>query len=67
VAAGVFTAEVAWVVRFAAEVGLELAVRSGSHSSAGHSGTDAGILLDLVAIKALYIDPTRRTAWCKPA
>ena len=35
------------VVRLARETGLELAVRSGGHSGAGHSVTEGGIVLDL--------------------
>jgi FAD/FMN-containing dehydrogenase len=53
---------VAQVVDLARETGLELAVRSGGHSTAGHSTTSGGILLDLSAMKALDIDPARRIA-----
>jgi FAD/FMN-containing dehydrogenase len=35
-------AEVARVVELVRETGLELAVRSGGHSTAGHSTTEAG-------------------------
>jgi FAD/FMN-containing dehydrogenase len=53
------------VVKLAAEAGAELAVRSGGHSSAGHSGSDGGIVLDLSAMKALEIDVEGRTAWAE--
>jgi len=57
--------EVAHVVALARETGLELAIRSGGHSSAGHSTTEGGILLDLGAMTALSIDADRRTAWAQ--
>jgi hypothetical protein len=57
--------DVARVVQFARETGLELAVRSGGHSLAGHSTTDGGIVLDLGDMKALEIDPRSRTAWAQ--
>ena len=42
--------------------GLELAVRSGGHSGAGHSTTEGGIVLDLSEMKNLEIDVEGRTA-----
>jgi FAD/FMN-containing dehydrogenase len=57
--------EVAHVVTLARDSGLELAVRSGGHSPAGHSVSDGGIVLDLGAMKALDIDPEARTAWAQ--
>jgi FAD/FMN-containing dehydrogenase len=56
---------VATVIRLARETGLELAVRSGGHSSAGHSVSDGGIVLDLTDMKALEIDADGRTAWAE--
>ena len=57
--------DVARVVSLARETGLELAVRSGGHSGAGHSVSDGGILLDLTDMRALHIDAERRTAWAE--
>jgi FAD/FMN-containing dehydrogenase len=57
--------DVSQVVSIARETGLELAVRSGGHSLAGHSTTDGGIVLDLADMHALEIDPTQRTAWAQ--
>jgi FAD/FMN-containing dehydrogenase len=57
--------EVARVVALARETGLELAVRSGGHSPAGHSVSDGGIVLDLADMHALDIDPAGRTAWAE--
>ncbi len=58
-------ADVARVVALARDTGLELAVRSGGHSGAGHSTTEGGIVLDLREMKALDIDADRRTAWAE--
>jgi FAD/FMN-containing dehydrogenase len=57
--------DVARVVELARERGLELAVRSGGHSLAGHGTTHGGIVLDLQAMKALDIDVEGRTAWAQ--
>jgi FAD/FMN-containing dehydrogenase len=58
--------EVARVLMLARETGLELAVRSGGHSNAGHSTTDGGILLDLSQMKAIELDVNQRTVWAQP-
>jgi FAD/FMN-containing dehydrogenase len=58
-------AEVAQVVNLARDNGLELAVRSGGHSLAGHSTTDGGIVLDLSELTALEVDLEGRTAWAQ--
>jgi FAD/FMN-containing dehydrogenase len=58
-------ADVAQVVAFARESGLQLAVRGGGHSMAGHSATEGGILLDLSPMKGLEIDVAGRTAWAE--
>jgi FAD/FMN-containing dehydrogenase len=51
------------VIALARETGLELAVRGGGHSSAGHGSTDGGIVLDLGPMKAVDIDVAGRTVW----
>jgi FAD/FMN-containing dehydrogenase len=58
-------ADVARVISLARDTGLELAVRSGGHSGAGHSTTEGGIVLDLRDMKALDIDADARTAWAE--
>jgi FAD/FMN-containing dehydrogenase len=57
--------DVARVVSLASETGLELAVRSGGHSGAGHCVSDGGIVLDLKELQALDIDVAGRTAWAE--
>jgi FAD/FMN-containing dehydrogenase len=57
--------DVARVIAHARDSGLELAVRSGGHSVAGHGVTDGGIVLDLSDMRALEIDAERRTAWAE--
>jgi FAD/FMN-containing dehydrogenase len=57
--------EVSRVVSVAREAGLELAVRSGGHSLAGHSVSEGGIVLDLAEMKALDVDVAGRTAWAQ--
>src|SRR3954462_15399621 len=58
-------ADVSRVVSLAREGGMELAVRSGGHSLAGHSVSDGGIVLDLSRMKAIELDVARRTAWAE--
>ena len=43
--------------------GLDLAVRSGGHSGAGHSSIDGGIVVDVRDLDTLEIDVAGRTAW----
>ena len=57
--------DVAHVVSVARDGGLELAVRSGGHSGAGHGVTEGGIVLDLSGMRALEIDVEGRTAWAE--
>ncbi|WP_046472211.1 FAD-binding oxidoreductase [Allosalinactinospora lopnorensis] len=59
-------AEVARVVALARETGLELAIRSGGHSAAGHGVCDGGIVLDLADTRPPDIDAERRIAWTRP-
>ena len=55
--------DVARVIALARDTETELAVRGGGHSPAGHGASEGGIVLDLSALRALEIDPERRTAW----
>ena len=56
--------EVAYVVSLAGETGLDLAVRSGGHSGAGH-GTSDGIVLDLSSLKGVDLDADERVVWAE--
>jgi hypothetical protein len=54
-------ADVVAAVNAARDQGLVLAVRGGGHSAAGSSVCDAGIMVDLSAMKSIRVDPARRT------
>ena len=56
-------ADVVAAVRFARERDLEIAVRGGGHNVAGTALGDAGIVIDLSAMRAVSVDPANRTAW----
>jgi FAD/FMN-containing dehydrogenase len=57
--------DVSRAIAIARQSGLELAVRSGGHSSAGHGVTEGGLVLDLGALRGLEIDANSRTAWAE--
>lgn len=57
--------DVARVISFARENEVELAIRSGGHSGAGHSSSDGGIVLDLAEMRALDINLKQQTAWAE--
>lgn len=56
-------AEVAAVIALARQTGLELAVRSGGHSTAGFGVNEGGLVLDLTNLKSLDINTLGRSAW----
>lgn len=57
--------DVSRLVLFARDNGIELAVRSGGHSLAGHGVTEGGIVLDLSGMKDLQINCKELTAWAE--
>lgn len=57
--------DVARVVDVVREAGLELAIRSGGHSGAGHGVSDGGVVIDLRDMKALTINAEDGTAWAE--
>jgi FAD/FMN-containing dehydrogenase len=56
-------ADISAVVSIARETGVELAVRSGGHSAAGHSSCDGGVVIDVRDLDGLDIDVAGRSAW----
>jgi FAD/FMN-containing dehydrogenase len=56
-------ADVVAAVRFAREHELEIAVRGGGHNVAGTAVCDDGVVIDLSAMRAVWVDPAGRTAW----
>ena len=59
-------ADVMTAINFAREHSLVVSVRSGGHSIVGHSTNDGGMVIDLSRMKAITIDPIRRTARIEP-
>ena len=58
-------ADIQAAVNAARDSGVELAVRSGGHSGAGHSGSEGGIVIDLRELKVIKVDDGTRTAWAE--
>ncbi|MGQ0575924.1 MAG: FAD-binding oxidoreductase [Pseudonocardia sp.] len=54
------TSDVAAAVSFARERGLEIAIRSGAHSTTGACVTDGGVMIDLRALNTVSVDPEAR-------
>jgi FAD/FMN-containing dehydrogenase len=54
--------DVAAAVDYARENGLALAVRGGGHSVPGFGTVDGGVVADLSAMRAVRVDPEKRTA-----
>ena len=57
--------DVANVIAYAREAGIELALRSGGHSVVGHCVSDGGVVLDLHDMKHIDLDVAGRTAWAE--
>jgi FAD/FMN-containing dehydrogenase len=55
--------DVATTIGFACRNGLEIAVRSGGHSLAGHSTGDEVLVIDMRDLRGLHIDLGQETVW----
>ena len=58
--------DVALAIDVARERQLLLSVRGGGHNIAGNAVCDGGLMIDLSPMKAVRIDPSRRTARVEP-
>jgi FAD/FMN-containing dehydrogenase len=54
--------DVVTAVRTARERDLEIGIRCGGHSAAGHAVPDGGLMIDLSPLRAVRVDPRRRRA-----
>jgi len=55
-------ADVAESVKFARARGIELSIRGGGHSAAGHSVADGALVIDLSRMNGVTIDQRKKTA-----
>jgi FAD/FMN-containing dehydrogenase len=58
--------DVITAVNLVRELGLELAIRSGSHSPAGFGTVDAGLVIDLSSMKSIELDLEAGTVRVEP-
>jgi len=55
-------ADVMTAVKFGREQKLRVAIRGGGHNVAGNAVCDGGLMIDLARMRAVRVDPARRTA-----
>jgi FAD/FMN-containing dehydrogenase len=56
------TADVVQAVKFARANNLLVAIRGGGHNVAGRALCDDGVVIDLSGMRAVFVDPAKRTA-----
>jgi len=59
-------ADVLTAVKFARNYGVDVSVRGAGHNVAGISMCDAGMVIDLSAMKGIHVNPVARTARVEP-
>jgi len=58
--------DIGHALRFATEHGVFMTIKGGGHNIAGLAACDAGLMVDLSAMKAISVDPSARTAEVEP-
>src|SRR3954469_25841697 len=53
--------DVVAALALARDAGLEVSVRGGGHNVAGRAVADGGVMIDLAEMRAIAVDPERRT------
>lgn len=56
-------ADVAFAVRYARDIGLDIAIRSGGHNVAGYAVCDGGMMIDLSRMAAVRVSPALDRAY----
>jgi hypothetical protein len=60
------TQDVVAALNLTRQAGVPLAVRAGSHSVAGFSSCEGGVVIDLTGLRGVEVDPDRRRAIVQP-
>jgi FAD/FMN-containing dehydrogenase len=60
------TADVITAVNFGRDNGLDIAIRGGGHNGPGLGSVDDGLMIDLSAMKGVYVDPVKATVRVEP-